>query len=202
MAAGAAMPLDVMLDLLRDSDDRIEIEIPVTGSLESFDVGLNQVIRKATQAALQKAAVAYVKNALQPLGTILFAAKLVGKAARPRFQPVVFAAGKSSLSGDHVEYTNKIAELLKKRPSLGLTLCGVATNHDEIALAPVPEISLPEAQATPAVTSEMLLALAKARADALKDGLVSLGVDVAQLFDCRASFEPSEDDVPRVEVML
>jgi len=139
VAAGAAMPLDVMLDLLRDSHDRIVIEIPVTGSLEHFDVGLNQVIRKATRAALQKAAVAYVKNALQPLGTILFAADLIGKAARPRFQPVAFAAGKSLLTGEHAGYTDKIAGLLKKRPSLGLTLCGVATKQDEIALMRAPK---------------------------------------------------------------
>jgi hypothetical protein len=214
VATGAAMPLDVMLDLLRDSDDRIELEIPVTGSLDSFDVGLNQVIRKATQAALQNAAMSYVKTALQPLGTILFAANVAGKLARPRFEPVEFAAGSSLPTGDHVVYTNKIAELLKERPALSLTLCGVATSQDQIALtpapAPVPTVPPGEEQAgqpapaepVPAASEETLLALAKARADGIKDVLVSHGVDAQQLFDCRASFESAEDDLPRVEIML
>ena len=216
VAAGAAMPLDVMLDLLRDSDDRIALEIPVTGTLESFEVGFNQVIRKATQAALQKAAMSYVKSALQPLGTILFAANLAGKAARPRFEPVLFNAGESQPTGEHVEYLNKISGLLKKRPALGLTLCGVATAQDEIALTPSPEAALIDAvpSATTStidsapvtlvtlVTEESLLALAKARADAVKTSLTSQGADVQQLFDCRPSIERADDSLPRVEVML
>ena len=81
-ASGAAMPLDVMLDLLRDRDGRIDVDVPITGNLSEIDVGLDQLVRQATQAALQKAALTYVKTALQPLGTILFAANLAGKAAR------------------------------------------------------------------------------------------------------------------------
>jgi hypothetical protein len=218
VATGAAMPLDVMLDLLRDSDDRIALEIPVTGSIDSVDVGYDQVIRKATQAALQKAAMSYVKSALQPLGTILFAVNLAGKAARPRFEPVLFNAGESVPTGEHIEYLDKIAGLLNKRPALGLTLCGVATLQDEIALTPSPisapvgaEPSTPsdpvlEAEPAenplPVVSEESLLTLAKARADAVKTSLTSQGVDAQQLFDCRPSFEAADDSIPRVEVML
>ena len=175
----------------------------------------NSIVSKklANKAALQKAAMSYVKSALQPLGTILFAANLAGKAARPRFEPVLFSAGESQPTGEHVEYLNKISGLLKKRPALGLTLCGVATVQDEIALTPSPEAApidaVPSATTSTLdsppvalVTEESLLALAKARADAVKASLTSQGADVLQLYDCRPSFERADDSLPRVEVML
>jgi hypothetical protein len=218
VAAGAAMPLDVMLGLLRDGDDRIALQIPITGSLDSFEVGLDHVIRTATQAALQKAAISYVQTALQPLGTILFAVNLAGKAARPRFEPVEFSAGASVPVAEQAEYTNKLAGLLEERPALRLTFCGVATKADQIALTPQPEPTPGElAQAAgptpspgpspavvpiPVVSEEVLLALAKTRANVVKERLVARGIDPEQLYDCRASFESSGDGAPRVEVML
>jgi len=199
-AVGSAMPLDVTLDLLRDSQDRITLEIPITGTLANFEVGLNQVVRKAAQAALHKAAFGYVKTALQPFGAILFAANLAGKAARPSFESVQFAAGQASPTGEPGAYVVKLADLMHKRPGLRLTLCGVATAGDEIALQPSAENGT--APSPLLVSEEALLALAKSRADSVKDIMVSRGIDAQRVFDCRPAFEPGADGAPRVEVML
>ena len=234
LATGAAMPLDVMLDLLRDRDGRIEVDIPISGDLGNIDVGLNQLFRQATQAALQKAAFAYVKNALQPLGTILFAANLAGKLSRPRFEPVSFAPGEAEVTGEQARYADKLGTLLAERPELHITLCGVATEDDRQALTPAPEpaqetapeepgaldVAPPAAGSEPntptgdsslaeesaqdpatLVTDETLLALARTRADAVKERLrATNGVQDTQLFDCRPSLDA--DGEARVELTL
>ena len=134
LAQGMAMPLDVALDLLRDGDDRIALSIPVTGSLSDPQFGTQDIVRVAMQRALQNAAMSYVRNALQPLGTILLVGNLAAQASRPRFDPIEMTPGEAGLSDTGREYLTKIGELLTERPALQLTMCGVATSADRQAM--------------------------------------------------------------------
>lgn len=134
LAQGMTMPLDVALNLLRDRRDRIRIELPITGSLSNPSFGTGDIVRQAMQRALQNAAMSYVKNALQPLGTLLMVGNLAAKAARPRFVPVEFLAGESALPEAGREYLDKLSTMLAERPGLSLTICGVATDADREAL--------------------------------------------------------------------
>jgi hypothetical protein len=135
LAQGMAMPVDVALDLLRDREDRIRLELPVTGSLSNPSFGTGDVVRQAMQKALQNAALSYVKNALQPLGTLMLVGNLAAQAARPRFEPVVMAPGEDLLDDTAHAYLDKLAGVLTERPGLSLTICGVAAPADREALA-------------------------------------------------------------------
>ncbi|TNF89216.1 MAG: DUF748 domain-containing protein, partial [Gammaproteobacteria bacterium] len=73
---GLGMPLDVALDLLRDGDDRIKFDLPITGAIHDPKFGTGDILRLAMQKALQRAALSVATNALQPLGTIMFVGKL------------------------------------------------------------------------------------------------------------------------------
>lgn len=131
---GMAMPLDAALDLLRDREDRIRFDLPVTGRLDAPDFGTGDIVRLAMQKALQRAAFSYVKNALQPLGTLLMVGDLAMKAARPRFEPVVLEAGASRAEGTSRDYLERIRSMLVERPGLQLTVCGIAAEADRRAL--------------------------------------------------------------------
>lgn len=135
LAQGMAMPVDVALDLLRDREDRIRLALPVTGSLSNPSFGTGDVVRQAMQKALQNAAMTYVKNALQPLGTLMLVGNLAAQAARPRFEPVAMAPGRDDLDDTGRAYLDKLAGVLTERPGLSLTLCGVATAPDREAIA-------------------------------------------------------------------
>ena len=230
LAQGMAMPIDVALDLLRDGDDRIKLQLPVTGSLDDPKFGLGDVVRQATQKALQNAAMSYVKNALQPLGTLLLVRDLAARAARPRFEPVEMAPGDASLSANGRDYLRKLGSLLTDRPGLRLTICGVATAADrsalaEIAIADMAQKIVPESSdsapdrsaATSAATSDttkiemelaqvsdaQLLDLAALRTSAVIDFLVSdQGLAKERLFTCRETIEPSGEEPPRTEISL
>jgi len=220
-----SMSLDVALDLLRDSDDRIELELPVTGSLSDPQFDSADIIRTVMQNALQAAAMSYVTNALQPLGALLLVKDLATQAAEPRFAPLAMTAGESALTEQGREYLLKISDLLRQRPGLQLTLCGVVTETDRqvlasreldrlqqaaVALAVQAEGSEQEVQAQPAAPLETpqisdgdLLELAATRTTTATDFLTdSAMIDSARLFTCREIIDNAEAGQPRVRISL
>ena len=224
---GLAMPLDSALNLLRDNKDQIVLQIPVSGNIEQPEFDLQDIINKATAKALQKAALAYVKQALQPLGTILLVADVAGKLAKPRFKPLSFDPGESKLNRHATEYLDKIAGLLKDRPRLNLTFCGVATMSDKNRLlqralkaaqsklqdksqktqetkpAPNSKSSSTHTVQRPQVTTEELLTLAQQRGDAMKKYLTEQkNIQAERLYACKPSVSGDEKASPRVEISL
>jgi hypothetical protein len=181
---GLGMPLDVALDLLRDGDDRIKFDLPISG--------------------MQRAALSVATNALQPLGTIMFVGKMAGKAARPRFDPVAFEPGARSLSELGTSYLDKLAGLLLERPRLHLTFCGVAAVQDVAAAEAVEGDGSASADGAPAVVDEAaLLELARARGSAVHDYLIDVrGIPAARLFRCHPEYAAECEEGPRVEIML
>lgn len=211
--AKGGLPLNLALDMLRNSKDEIRLTVPVKGSLDDPDLGLNDVIRVASQKALQKAATSYALKALQPFGTLLVVGDLAGKATRPRFAPVEMVAGTTTLVPDQQQYLDKVADLLQKRPGLSLTLCGVATPADQSPMGATgqgkPEDastgSGPASSSTPALVAldeHLLRTLAEQRTAAIITLLEERGVSRERLFTCREQVEQDAAANPRVEVFL
>jgi hypothetical protein len=102
----------------------------------------------------------------------------------------------------------QIATLLKSRPALRVTLCGVATQTDRQSLTAGLAIEEGAAESTSddvvpdeAVPEPVLLALAIARGTRVTNQLVELGISVERLFACRPSYV-ADDSSPRVEILL
>ncbi|MFX3658289.1 MAG: DUF748 domain-containing protein [bacterium] len=220
LSQGMTMPVDVALNLLRDRQDRIRFELPVTGSLSNPSFGTGDIVRQAMQKAVQNAAMSYVKNALQPLGALLMVGNLAAKAARPRFVPVEFLAGESTLPAVGREYLDKLSTMLAERPGLSLTLCGVATAADREALV-AEALALQEAEAVdgeeaenaaaegaaplppPQISDARLLRLAALRTTSVIGYLTEQpGVSRDRLFACREAIDSDADAAPRAEVTL
>ncbi len=226
LAQGMAMPLDVALDLLRDSDDHISLDLPVTGSLSDPLFNSADIIRTVMQNALQNAAMSYVTTALQPLGTLLFIGDLASQAAAPRFEPLTMTTGDASLSDENREYLFKIGDLLKERPRLQLTLCGIVTETDREVLATRAlrqlqqnvEAELLETQGAqgeeepggepaaiqaPQISDGELLELAAMRTRTATSFLAnSVMIESGRLFVCRETLDGAEDARPRVRLSL
>jgi hypothetical protein len=205
--AGGEMPISLALDLLKDGDGLIDLKIPLSSDLKDFSVDTSYIIQTALVNAARRAAFAYVKQALQPLGTLLFIKGMAEVAARPRFQPLAFAAASAKLEGDSLTYAGKIKDLLLGRPALTITLCGVATDIDKAALAlrAAESAAGSPAEGGPALPPEdfrpALLALAEERGAVLTRQFVQGGVDVARLYACRATYV-ADESAPRLEISL
>jgi outer membrane protein OmpA-like peptidoglycan-associated protein len=173
------IPLDMSLNVLRDNDDNIELDVPIKGRLDEPGIGVNDVIGDALSNALLSGTTNYLKYMLQPYGAILIAAETVGKQmAKVELQAVTFSPANSELSAEQGDYIGKLVTLLAERDNIELSLCGYANSADQQAL-----------QKTEAATDERLLALAEVRSKAVKRALLDRGVDNKRLLLCQAQFK-------------
>jgi len=129
------VPLDTGLDMLRDRNNTINLELPVAGDISQPEFNINDALNQAIGKAMQKGARVYLAAALFPFGTMLAVAEIAGGAAmQVRLDPVVFAEASTELDKTSKEYLEKIAEVLKERPAIYIKVCGVVVDGDREAL--------------------------------------------------------------------
>ncbi|WJW76075.1 DUF748 domain-containing protein [Thiohalobacter sp. IOR34] len=192
-----AMPLETALDMLRDKQGDIHLQLPVAGLLTDPAFDPSDAIRQALAKTLKTAAVGYLKYALQPYSTLFVVGKfLVDKAGRLRLEPLRFAPGASEPDAAAGDYLARIARLLDERPALQLRICAFAVARDRAMM---------QVQRRPARVDleTALLNLADARAAAVRRLLVEThGIDPARLLVCRSQIDAVENAEPRVELAL
>jgi len=206
------VPLNVALDTLRDSNNRISLKIPIEGDPANPDFDINDVLGKALATGVKKGALTYLTLALQPYGTLITAAKYAGETiSKVRLNPVEFDPGQAALDDTDKDYLSKVAKVMKERPQLAIKLCGVAVSADADRLqqqaAAAQKSGEQGAAKTPApeISETQLQALAKARADAVEDYLVSTFKTPADhLVGCRPRVEPGDAKAgaPRTDLLI
>lgn len=105
------LPLDLAIALLEDRDGIIDLDLPVSGSLDDPQFSYAKIIWKALVNVLTK----LVTAPFRALG------KLLGVSSE-RLESVEFDPGSSALLPPEQEKLKTIAEALAKRPALTLTL--------------------------------------------------------------------------------
>lgn len=197
-------PLNSSLSLLRDRDNAIRLDIPITGDVDSPEFDPRDAIVKATSKAISTAVLHYYT----PFGLVLAADALFNLATALSFEPVLFTAGMSTLTGAHEDTLNTLAALLNDRPGIHLTLCGFSNNDDRLNLFP-PEKSAGsqrnEQTSTPAPMApaqlERLQQLAESRSMVVKNHMVDRhSVDASRLIEC--SPEYIETGISGVEISI
>ena len=199
-------PLNSSLSLIRDRDNAIRLDIPVTGDIESPEFDPKDAVVKATSTAITAAVLHYYT----PFGLVFAAESLFDLATALNFDPVLFDAGETVLSASHKEQLDKLAALMVERPGIHLTLCGVSNNTDKDKLFPVQVKAVTSTQAPPVasepkpVSKENLAALkqlAGLRSASIKDYLVhEKAVEASRLIEC--SPEYLDDDVSGVKIKI
>ncbi|RAU23845.1 hypothetical protein CU669_01815 [Paramagnetospirillum kuznetsovii] len=208
------MPVDTVLDLLRDGDDRIRLTLPVRGDLTKPDLDISDAVAQAVAGALKSTLLTTLKLAFPVAALIEMAVDAQDQQGRLTLAPLAFAPGSTALSPDHRKTLEDVGQLLKGRPSLKLTLCGKADSADWPVLAErrraedKPLISRLErlvgVERKPGDMDRDLMArLAEFRAQAAKQFLVEVaGIDAARVFSCRPEIEAATGKGPRVELLL
>ncbi|MDH3643774.1 MAG: DUF748 domain-containing protein, partial [Gammaproteobacteria bacterium] len=213
------VPLNVALDTLRDRNNTIELEIPISGDLDSPDFDVRDAISKSLASGLQKGALTYLTFALQPYGALISVAKIAGaKMSELNLDPVVYDPGQSALTSEHRDYLSKIAAVLNDRPNIKIKVCGVAVQADQnllqsqialeqstdsAATAQTPVAEAAPDQQTVSYDAE-LEALAVARAAGVRDHLVTeYQISPSRLATClpRVAVDKSQAE-PRTSLLI
>ena len=117
------LPLDLAIAILEDPDGRIDLGLPVSGNLDDPQFSYGGIIWKAIVSIFEKIATA----PFRALGALFGAGgEQIGSI---RFDP-----GAAGLSPPEQEKIVRIAGILGKRPGLALTVHGVYSDADRVAL--------------------------------------------------------------------
>lgn len=207
------MPIETVLDLLRDGEDRIRLAIPIGGDLANPDFDVSDAVSQAVAGALKSTAVTTLK-VMFPVAAIIGMVIDADDHPHLSLQPVVFDPGAEALPDGAPARLDGVAELLKARPNLKLKLCGKAGPADWPALferrrlerqpllAKLQKLVGLDAKELPPPNHDALAELAAHRAGLAKEYLADrAGIDAARLFECRPEVEP-EGKPGRVDLLL
>jgi len=115
-AEAANLPLDLAIAILEDSDGVIDLDLPISGSLDDPKFSYGSIVWKAIRNVLSK----IITSPFRALG------KLFGSGAE-KLEAIAFEAGTSALAPPEREKIKTVAEALNKRQGLAL---GIAPGYD------------------------------------------------------------------------
>jgi|UPI00035F82B2 hypothetical protein len=212
VSLAGGMSIDMALDMLRNNNGDIELNVPASGPLDDPNINLGNIINKALLTSLSTGAMTYAALILQPYGSIILAADLargfIKEAVKPKLTPIGFEERAVNLSPRMTEYIVKIATLMEKK-NLRLQVCGFATRIEgEAVMQPVSSDQPGQANAMasvgqPVLEDTQLLELAQKRSDAVMAALREHKIAARRLFNCRPQIDESNQEAqPRVELLL
>jgi hypothetical protein len=120
------LPLDLAIAILQDSDGRIDLGLPVAGSLDDPTFSYGSIVWKAITNVLTK----IVTAPFRALGALF-------GGGGEKIESIVFEAGVPQLTPPEREKLVKLAEAMGKRPALVLSVGGVYVDADRVALQDV-----------------------------------------------------------------
>jgi hypothetical protein len=206
------MPLNQGLDLLRDEQRNIRLDIPVSGDISHPDFHFSSIFWSAFGKALQKATVSYfaplgvaaLTGAALPAGALWAAGKLFSEMTALRFEPLRYEALHSDIPAGEKGRLDKLAELLRERPAVELVICGIAAREDLNALRQLQEKEKPGGtvpEGDPGKEErESLRSLAARRSETVKNYLADAGIATARLVTCQPEYSGNPDAKPSVEL--
>lgn len=215
-SSALGVPVTAVVGLLEDSEGRIELGLPVSGTLEEPDVDITEAINKALAGTIET---------LFPPTAI--AGMLMSEGGTIEFQPISFEPGSAELGDEARGVIDGFVALLNEKPRLEVLPCGRATSADagqpggEAAAEQPddqPDAEQPQADAPPKTAaaqpskppavsahdaSDAMIDLAEARALAVETYLVEeQGLAPERVRECRPRYDPEDTGPPRVDLTL
>lgn len=116
------LPLDLAISILQDADGRIDLGLPVSGSMDDPKFSYSGIVWQAIQNILTRIATA----PFRALGALF--------GGDDQFENITFEAGRAELTPPEREKLVRLAEVLTKRPALSISVHGVYADTDRVAL--------------------------------------------------------------------
>ena len=134
-----SMPLDTAFSILRDDNNNIRLNLPISGPLHDPDVGLNDLINQLSVLAVQEAVTYYLTQMLQPYTALISISSYAGDYLLAiRLDDLAFEPLQAELTKEHQEYLEKVAGMMAEKENLELKVCGFASEEEHKLLSEKP----------------------------------------------------------------
>ncbi|EPJ55421.1 MAG: hypothetical protein OFPI_03990 [Osedax symbiont Rs2] len=191
-----SMPLELAISVMEDAERKINLSVPITGSVDDPDFGYASVLEIITKKGIKSTVFGLIGKALQPYGVVLSLVETAVEANKNgtfiNLSPVEFAPGSARISTDMQSYLNSVAKMMNKRKKLKLKICATAVLQDKSIISP--DIVKNNNQSLQPIDQTALekeinnhvQVLASTRNEQVKQLLLKKKVNPQQLFTCFA----------------
>jgi outer membrane protein OmpA-like peptidoglycan-associated protein len=200
-----SIPLDSALKLLRDKQNNVKLNIPISGDISHPEFSVADSINKVLVQSLQTSVLSYLKFTLGPYGIgLAVAERAISGSAKIHLNPILFAPGSDELDDAAIDYIQRVTTIMREYPEVQVSVCGVATESDREAVTGSP-VAQAAAQSTAQTgnADAALLALAENRSGRVQNQLVNEhGIAAKRIIFCKPKIAKGADAKPRAELAL
>ena len=126
-----SMPVETALSILKDDNNNIRIEVPLSGDLSQPDVGINDVVNQISRKALKTATLYYLKQSMVPYGQLISLASFAGdQLFAIRLNDLNFEPNVVELNDEQRAYLDTVSEMMRKKAALELQVCPIASKAE------------------------------------------------------------------------
>jgi hypothetical protein len=186
-------PLNASLALLRDRDNSIHLDVPVTGQVDSPSFDFDKAIVTAVSKAVLDAVIKYYT----PYGLVFAADALVDLVHSLKLEPIVFNLASKELTSANKQQLIAISELMAVRPGIHITLCGISNQKDKESIfrgymkSKFPRRYDKKGQSNTKLQRLRLIKIAEERSARVKNFLMQQQkVAASRLVECLPRYEP------------
>jgi len=191
-----ALPLNMAIGMLKDSDGNVELDVPLSGSTSDPKFGLSSIITLITKKAIISATQDYLLTTFVPYANIVSIAITAGEIAlKLRFDDVEYQLEQIEPDERQMAYLNDFIALMKDKEKTRVTICAISTPED---------IGLPAGVAIKEKADiKRLIDLGEQRENAFKDHLVEQGkIDSSRILLCKPQIDSSKGAMPRIAISV
>ncbi len=192
----SALPLNMAMGMLKDSDGNVELDVPLSGSTSDPKFGLSSIVTLITKKAIISATQDYLLTTFVPYANIVSIAITAGEIAlKLRFDDLEYHVAQIE-PGDHQSgYLNDFIALMQEKEDTRVTICAISTPAD-IGLKGGTSV-------TDKADIKRLIDIGEKREHAFKDHLIETGkIDSSRVLFCKPQIDSDEDAIPRIAISV
>ena len=191
-----ALPLNMALGMLKDSDGNVELEVPLSGSTSDPQFGMSSIVSLITQKAVWMATQDYLLKTFIPYANIVSAAMAVGEfALKLRFEDLPYQAKQISINDSQQAYLKAFIALMQDQEKTRVNICAVSTPADINLKAGI--------KVTDKNKIKQLKEIGEQREEAFKEYIIKHGnIASSRLLLCTPKIDSSENAQPRIELSV
>jgi ribosomal protein S7 len=191
-----ALPLNMAMGMLKDSDGNVELDVPLSGSISDPNFGLSSIITLITKKAIMSATQDYLMTTFVPYANIVSIAITAGEfALKLRFDDLEYQVKQVEPDAQQSAYLNDFIALMQDKEDTRVTICAISTPADIGLKAGVSVENKSDIK--------KLLDIGEQREHAFKDHLIEQGkIDSSRILFCKPQIDSDVGAIPRIGISV